>query len=99
MSNGTNITAMSATAIALAVRSKDLSPTEVVGAVLRQMEARGSLNAFVTVCADQAMERARELEQAQTRGDELGPLAGVPFSAKDLIYTASIRTTYGPKVY
>jgi aspartyl-tRNA(Asn)/glutamyl-tRNA(Gln) amidotransferase subunit A len=73
---------------------------EAVRAALAGIErAQPALNAFITVCADQALAAARDAEAAVMRGDPLGPLHGVPFSVKDLINTAGVRTTYGSLIF
>ena len=80
-----------------AYRRRDLSPVEVVTATLDRAEAlQPRLNAFITICRDQALAAARVAEAAS---EPLGPLHGVPFSAKDLIPTAGVRTTWGSKVF
>lgn len=61
-----------------------VSPTELVEAHLRQIEARaGELNAFVSVFADEARAAARERESWLARGEPLGLLHGVPLTVKD----------------
>jgi aspartyl-tRNA(Asn)/glutamyl-tRNA(Gln) amidotransferase subunit A len=72
------------------VSAGDFDPVETVEAALRALEAE-ELNAVITLCADEALARARSRPQ--------GPLAGVPLLVKDLFDTAGIRTTYGSQVY
>ena len=85
--------------IAARIRSKDLSPVEVVQAHLDRIDAvNPTLNAVVTLW-DGAMERAREAEAAIMRGEVWGPLHGVPFTVKDCIDTAGVRTTVGSKLF
>ena len=76
--------------------NKQLSPVELTEMYLRRIEEMNpTLNAFLTITADQAMETAREAEAAVVRGDALGPLHGIPTSIKDLVPTKGIRTTRG----
>ncbi|HJW64013.1 MAG TPA: amidase, partial [Actinomycetes bacterium] len=56
------------------------------------------LRAFLTVTGDQALEAAREVDQARERGERLGPLAGVPLALKDVLVTKGIRTTAGSRI-
>ncbi len=78
------------------IAKKGLSPVELTELYLRRIEAMNpTLNAFLTVTADEAMEAAREAEAAVTQGDPLGPLHGIPTSIKDLVPTKGIRTTRG----
>ena len=51
------------------------------------------LNAIVTVAAERALAEADALDRRLDRGEVAGPLAGVPFTVKDLIATAGVRTT------
>jgi aspartyl-tRNA(Asn)/glutamyl-tRNA(Gln) amidotransferase subunit A len=92
---------MPASEMAAAIRRKKLSPVEVMKAVLGRIERLNpTLNAFVTLTAEQAMRSARAAERALTkRGARLGPLHGVPFSTKDLVVTKGIRTTFGTRLY
>jgi Asp-tRNA(Asn)/Glu-tRNA(Gln) amidotransferase A subunit family amidase len=72
---------LTAVAAAAAIRTRDVSPVELVGAVLDGVErTQGTLNAFMTVCAEEARAQAREAEEAVMRGGPLPPLWGVPFS-------------------
>jgi aspartyl-tRNA(Asn)/glutamyl-tRNA(Gln) amidotransferase subunit A len=92
---------MPASEMAAAIRRKKVSPVEVMKAVLGRIERLNpTLNAFVTLTAEQAMRSARAAERALTkRGTRLGPLHGVPFSTKDLVLTKGIRTTFGTRLY
>jgi len=94
------ISFMSAVEMAEAIRKKKLSPVEVMDAVLSRIERLNpKVNAYCTLVADNAQQQAREAEVAVMRGDELGPLHGVPVSIKDMIFTRGIRTTEGSKIY
>jgi amidase len=71
--------------LAARIRSRDLSPVEVIEAFIQRIEARNpSLNAFVYLDFDGARTKAKELEKAQMAGEQLGPLHGVPSALKDL---------------
>ncbi len=82
------------------VRSKQLSPVELTRAVLERIQSLNEPMAiFITVTADHAIARAEQAEAAVARGDELGPLHGVPISLKDLFDTKGILTTAGSRVF
>lgn len=82
------------------IRSREISPVEVVDAFLERIdEINPKVNAFCTVTADTARDAARKAEQAVMGGSNLGILHGVPFSIKDLIYTKSVRTMQGSRIY
>jgi aspartyl-tRNA(Asn)/glutamyl-tRNA(Gln) amidotransferase subunit A len=91
---------MPAVEIAAAVRTKRLSPVEVVEAVLARIDrCNPRLNAYCTVSADAARAAARDAEVAVMRGGALGILHGVPVSIKDLVITKGVRTTWGSKMF
>ncbi|MBM3939928.1 MAG: amidase [SAR202 cluster bacterium] len=92
----THLTTLSAAAIARLVRARELSPVEVTEHfIARVMVHNPSLNAFITVAFEQAMDAAAAAERAVMRGDDLGPLHGVPIGIKDLNNTKGMRTTHG----
>lgn len=89
-----------ATELAARVRAREVSPVESVDAVLDRMaEIDPALHAYCTPTPDLARERARALADRIARGEDVGPLAGVPLGVKDLISTAGIRTTSGSPAY
>jgi amidase len=91
---------MTAVELASAVRTKRLSPLEIVEALLARIEKINSqVNAYCTVAAEMALEAAKRSEAEVMRGKGLGPLHGVPVSIKDLTVTAGIRTTFGSKIF
>jgi aspartyl-tRNA(Asn)/glutamyl-tRNA(Gln) amidotransferase subunit A len=86
--------------LAALIRSRRLSPVELMRATLDRIErSQPVLNAFITVAADAATAQARTAEVAVQRGDALGPLHGVPVAVKDLVPTAGIRTTWGSLIF
>ncbi len=95
-----SVAALTATEIAARVRSKDLSAREVVEDSLRVVgELNGTINAICTLCADQALAAARDLDARIARGEDPGPLCGVPVGIKDVTPVAGVRTTYGSHLY
>lgn len=78
------------------VASKKISPVELTRLALSRAESLNpKLNAFLTLIPEKAMEWAKEAEAAVMRGDELGPLHGVPTSIKDLEGVEGVRQTNG----
>lgn len=94
------LTETDALTLARQIRTKQVSPVAVVDAVLERIEAlQPTVNAFITVTADEARDAARRAEAAVMAGDRLGPFHGVPFSVKDLLLTKGVRTTMGSRIF
>jgi aspartyl-tRNA(Asn)/glutamyl-tRNA(Gln) amidotransferase subunit A len=95
----TDIIRHDATKLAEMIRTKEVSPVEVVKAHLERIEVMNpTINAIVTVAHD-ALEAAKTAEAAVMAGDELGPLHGVPFTAKDSFDTAGVLTQLGSPIF
>lgn len=77
----------------------ELSAEELVSQHLERATEMASLNAFITVLPDEALEAARRADAARSRGEVLGPLHGIPVTAKDLVHSAGVRTTSGSKIF
>jgi len=76
------------------IRDRSISPVELTHECLNRIEKLNpKLNAFITVTAESALERARLAEREIYRGNYLGPLHGIPIGLKDNIDTAGLRTT------
>jgi aspartyl-tRNA(Asn)/glutamyl-tRNA(Gln) amidotransferase subunit A len=83
-----------------ALRLRKISPMELTRACLERIEQLNpTLNAFITVTAETALEHARLAEEQILRGDWRGPLHGIPIGLKDLIDTAGIPTTAASELY
>ena len=81
------------------IRTKEVSPVEVVQAHLDRIAAvNPKINAIITL-ADGALKAAKAAEAAVLAGDELGPLHGVPFTVKDSIDTADVATQRGSPIF
>ncbi len=94
--NATELCFTPATELAGLIRAREVSPREVVEAVLERIEAlEPRLNAFAHLTADAARDAAREAEDAVVRGDALGPLHGIPLTIKDMTLTAGLPTERG----
>jgi aspartyl-tRNA(Asn)/glutamyl-tRNA(Gln) amidotransferase subunit A len=100
MGEANEICRMDAVTLAKRIRAKELSPTEVIEAVLTRMEElEPHLHAFCTPTPDLARQEARRIEKAILDGEKVGPLAGVPVGIKDLVCTAGVRTVSGSFAY
>ncbi len=67
------------------IRAGEVSSTEVVTAFLERIEhVNPHVNAFITVTADHALQRAKQVDRQIRNEEYLGPLHGVPYAPKDL---------------
>jgi aspartyl-tRNA(Asn)/glutamyl-tRNA(Gln) amidotransferase subunit A len=81
-----------------ALRSKAISSVELTQAHLDAIEALNpTLNAYITVTADQAMDQARDADARRATGED-APLLGLPIANKDLFCTKGVRTTAGSRI-
>lgn len=88
-----------ATKLAQLIRTKEVSPVEVVQAHLDRISAVDpKVNAIVTI-ADSALAHAKAAEADVLAGKELGPLHGVPFTVKDSVDTAGVATQRGSPIF
>ncbi|MFI9503277.1 amidase [Nocardia sp. NPDC052566] len=87
--------------IARRIRSRSVSPVEVVDAYLDRIEAKNpAVNAYVRVLADEARAAARVAENEVAAGKVRGPLHGVPIAIKDLFdFKAGVPNTFGVKEF
>jgi len=89
----------SALATSKAVQSKQVSCREATEAALRRIgEVDGEVKAFLKVTADQALARADALDKRLAKGEDPGPLTGVPIAVKDVMSTRGIETTCASKI-
>jgi aspartyl-tRNA(Asn)/glutamyl-tRNA(Gln) amidotransferase subunit A len=78
------------------LRNGTLSVEALTGAYLRRIDAlQPSINAFITVTAEHALEAARRLDAELQAGRDRGPLHGIPVVYKDNIDTQGVATTAG----
>jgi amidase len=90
------LTSISASALAEAIRERRASSREVVEAHLGRIEAvNPGLNAIAQLTSEAALEAAGEADEALARGEVRGPLHGVPFTVKDWIETAGVVCAAG----
>jgi len=86
----------SAHELAGAIRRRELSASDVLEAHLARIRSHNpALNAIVTLDEQGARGCARAADEALARGESWGPLHGVPFTLKDVLETAGMRTTAG----
>ncbi len=85
--------------IATAVRSREVTAAGVTEATLARIEQRNAqYNAFTTVTAERARKEAAAIDTALARGEDVGPLAGVPYAVKNLFDVAGLTTIAGSRI-
>jgi amidase len=83
-----------------AIRGREISARELLDLHLTRIRARNpQLNAIVSLDEERARSGAAAADEATARGDELGPLHGLPFAFKDSHDVAGWRTTYGSPLF
>ncbi len=100
MTPATDICFLPATELAIRIRNRDLPAVEVMEAHLSRIErVNPEVNAIVTLTPEEAMDAAHDADERLARGEQVGPLHGLPVAHKDLVPTKGVRTTFGSRVY
>lgn len=86
-------------AIVEQIAARQTRPSEVLTACLTRVEYCNSLLNAVVTLSDTVQDEAAELDRRLDRGEEIGPLGGVPVGIKDVTEVAGLRTTYGSTLY
>ncbi len=93
------ISEMTALEIGAAIKEGKLTAVEAASQVLDAAEAGNEkVNAYITICREQALKRAEEVQKKIESGELDSPLAGVPFSIKDNICTKDIKTSCASRI-
>lgn len=99
MATDDSLTTADAATLARLVRAGEVSARAVLEAHLTRIdEVNPAVNAIVTLDADRARREAAAVDAKVARGEDPGPLAGVPIAVKDTHATAGMRTTFGSPV-
>ena len=95
-----SLTRNSARKLAHLIRTRAVSPVEVLDAHLSVIERiNPKLNAIITLATEQAQDAAQAAEAAVIKGEPLGALHGLPVAIKDVTPTAGIRTTFASPLF
>ncbi|GDX23451.1 glutamyl-tRNA(Gln) amidotransferase subunit A [Actinomycetes bacterium] len=89
----------SAAQLSESLAKKEVSAREVTQAHLDQIaKVDKAVQAFLFVDTDGALAQADQVDAARAKGENLGPLAGVPLALKDILAQEGIPTTCGSKI-
>ena len=85
--------------IAHRIRAGEVSAVQVIQQTLQTIRERNSAyNAVTRLLDERALKAAAEVDARLARGEQVGPLAGVPFGVKDLFDLEGLVTTAGSVV-
>jgi len=98
--NNTELCFLSVGQLSKLIHSREISPVELVEATLTRIKTlEPTLNSFITVLSEEALRDARRAEKEILEGRSLGPLHGIPMTAKDLFSARGVRNTLGSRVF
>jgi len=81
------------------LRAREFSALELAAEALRFAESENpKTNAYLHFCPERALAAARRVDEKLAKGEDPGPLAGVPVAVKDVILTKDLRTTCGSRL-
>jgi aspartyl-tRNA(Asn)/glutamyl-tRNA(Gln) amidotransferase subunit A len=81
------------------IKNGELSPVDLVEVCLKRINKfNPSLNSFITVLNERAYKDAEIIEKEIRQEVDRGPLQGIPFSIKDIIFAKGVRCTAGSKI-
>ena len=94
-----NIPALSIDSVRQGLLAREFRAEELAEEALRFAEAENpKTDAYLHFSRERAIEAARRVDQRIARGEDPGPLGGVPIAVKDVIVTRGVRTTCGSKL-
>lgn len=81
------------------LRKKEFSAQDLSAAYLKEIKERdGNISSFLSLNEEQALVQAKEVDEMIAKGQEIGPLAGVPCAVKDNIMVKGLKCTAGSKM-
>ena len=79
------------------LKNKKVSSEEITKEFLKHINVNKEINAYITICEEEAIEQAKEADKRIASGN-MSELTGIPLGIKDLICTKNIKTTCGSKM-
>lgn len=81
------------------LREKELSSEEITKSYLDRIhKVEDKVKSYITISDDEAIKKAKEIDNKRMNGEELNILAGIPIAIKDNICTQGLRTTCASKM-
>ena len=99
MSGGRDLAFLPAAELRALVAAREVSAEEVVSAALDRIDRHNRVVNAVVTLSPRALDDARAIDRRLARGEDPGPLAGLPVGIKDMTPVAGLRTTYGCRLY
>lgn len=94
-----NLYELSATELSQKLSSGDCSAVEAAESVFKRIDdVEGKVEAYITLNKDEALKKAKEVDEKRAKGEKLSPLAGIPVGIKDNICTKDMLTTCASKM-
>ena len=85
--------------LSVLLQNKQISAQELINAYFQQIEAVDSnIGAYLTLCREDAINQALEIDRRRAKGETLSPFAGIPVGIKDNICTRNVKTTCASKM-
>lgn len=81
------------------LKNKEISSVELTNAVFQRIDdVEDKVEAYVTLDKENALKKAKIIDEKISNGENLHPLAGIPIGVKDNISTKGLRTTCSSKM-
>ena len=94
-----NITDLTVHELKEKLEKKELTATEITKAYVERInEKEQEVQAFITTLTDEAVEKAKKIDEKKAKGEITLPFAGIPVGIKDNICMKGVKTTCASKM-